>query len=341
MKNNKNLLDNNKFIYNKTSYKIIDISKKNISYRRACVTGSINVGKTVFNLIKNKNIEKGDPLLLAEIAGINAAKNTSTIILLCHQINIENIFLNIIMDEKTYTINIYCLVFANSKTGVEMEAMCGVYAALLTIYDLTKKFNPFILLENIKLLFKDGGENGLVLGSINNIPNHLQSFFLDNKLIFNDIKIIIITISDRSSRGHYEDISGQIISDFFKIRNTSLLYKLIIPDDKIILKTIILKIIDKYSPHIILTTGGTGLTINDITTDVISKLCDKQIPGISEFLRLTGSYQSITSWLSSAFAGVNKKSLIICLPGNPSAVFESLNALEELIFHTVEIINKS
>ena len=123
----------------RTTYNMINISNKCISLRRACVSGTIYVGKEVFNLIKEHKIEKGDVLSLAEIAGINAAKKTSSFILLCHQVNIENIFLNLIMDKDTYSISAYCIVFANAKTGVEMEAMIGVCAALSTIYDLTKK----------------------------------------------------------------------------------------------------------------------------------------------------------------------------------------------------------
>ncbi|HIH2763416.1 MAG TPA: cyclic pyranopterin monophosphate synthase MoaC [Candidatus Azoamicus sp.] len=125
-------------MYKQNEYRMIDISKKHNSYRRACVYGSIYVGKKVFFLIKNKKIEKGDPLILAEISGINAAKNISNLLILAHQINIENIFLNIVMDDVNFKIYIYCIVIANSKTGVEMEAMCGVAISLLTIYDLTK-----------------------------------------------------------------------------------------------------------------------------------------------------------------------------------------------------------
>jgi len=324
------------FTNNKTSYNMINISNKSISYRRACVSGSINVGKEVFFLIKNKKIEKGDPLVLAEIAGITAAKNTSNIILLCHQINIENVFLNIQMDEKAYSINIYCIVIAHSKTGVEMEAMCGVYAGLLTIYDLTKKFNPFIKINDIKLLFKDGGENGLILGSINNIPLHLQKFFFDEKTFFDNIKIVIITISDRASKGNYEDQSGQIIIDFFKLKKAIIIKKIIIPDDEFIIKNVCINIENKYNPSIIITTGGTGIDKKDLTNKVLSKICNKAIPGMSEFLRLSGSNNTITSWLSSSFVGIYKKSLIICLPGNPSAVFESLNCIQDLI---LKIIN--
>ncbi len=317
---------------------MINISKKSVSYRRACVFGSIYVGKDVFNLIKMNKIEKGNPLILAEIAGINAAKNTSNLLLLCHQINLENIFLNIIMDKQNYLIKVYCIVCANAKTGVEMEAMCGVSIALLTIYDLTKKFNPFIYINKIKLLFKDGGENGLILGSINNLPSYLKKYFFDSNLLFDNISVFIITVSDRSVRGYYEDISGQILTDFFNIRNAKVISKIIIPDDINLFNNIIKKIIKIYLPNIILISGGTGLGKKDITNIVLSKLCYKKIPGISELLRFSGSFHSITSWLSSSFAGIFNDSLLISIPGNPSAVFESLNVLEELLLQSVKII---
>lgn len=318
-------------------YKVIDISKKNISYRRACVFGSIYVGKKVFFLIKNKKIEKGDPLILAEISGINAAKNISNLLILAHQINIENIFFNIIMDEKSFKINIYCVVIANSKTGVEMEAMCGVAISLLTIYDLTKKLNPFIEIERIKLLFKDGGENGLVLGSLNDVPDHLKKYFENKNINLTNIKFIAITMSDRAFAGSYKDMSGQIIVDFLKFRNANINDKIIIPDDIILLKKIIINIIKKKSPNIIVITGGTGINIKDITYKTLLELCDKNINGISELIRLNGSYYSDYSWLSSSFAGIYKNSIILSIPGNPSSVLESLNILEKMLPHILNL----
>ncbi len=259
-------------MYTQNKYRMIDISKKNISYRRACVHGSIYVGKKVFFLIKNKKIEKGDPLVLAEISGINAAKNISNLILLAHQINIENIFINIIMDDINFKINVYCIVIANSKTGVEMEAMCGVAISLLTIYDLTKKLNPFIEVEQIRLLFKDGGENGLVLGSLNNVPNHLKKYFDNEHIDLNNITVVILTMSDRAFSGSYKDLSGQIIFDFLTIRHAIIQKKIIIPDKAIILDNIISNIINIYSPNIIIITGGTGINNKDITYNTLSKL---------------------------------------------------------------------
>jgi len=321
-------------------YRMIDISKKYISYRRACVSGSIYVGKKVFYLIKNKKIEKGDPIILAEIAGINAAKNISNLILLSHQINIENIFVNILMDEKNYKIDIYCIVFANSKTGVEMEAMCGVAIGLLTIYDLTKKLNPFIFIDKIKLLFKDGGENGLILGSINNIPEHLKKHFINEQIYLSKISVIIITMSDRGFYGYYNNLSGQILIDYFELRYCNIIKNIIIPDDKNILKKTIINISTKFLPTFILINGGTGLDKKDITFNTLSEICDKQIPGISELIRLSGSSYSFYSWLSSSFAGIYKKTAILAFPGNPSSIIESLKTIEHLLPHIVNSMNK-
>ena len=329
------------FHNNHTKYKMIDIGNKNLSYRRACVAGSIYIGKEVFILIKNKQIKKGDPLILAEIAGINAAKQTSSLLVLCHQINIDNIFLNTVMDEQNYAIHVYCIASAFSKTGVEMEAMTGVNIALLTIYDLTKKFNPFIFIKNIKLLYKDGGENGLVLGSIHNIPIHLRQYFLNTSINFENISIILITISDRACSGVYKNVSGQILFDFFKIRKANIITNIIIPDDKFIMINILKKYVNIYNPHIILTSGGTGLSKRDITNTVFNEILEKHIPGIGEYLRSTGASYSNMSWLSRSIAGVYKKSLLISLPGSPSGVCESLNTLQQLLLHAVKIINKS
>ena len=329
-----------KIPYNKTVYKMINISSKSISYRRACVVGSIYIGKEVFYLIKNKKIEKGDPLLLAEIAGINAAKNTSNLLLLCHQINIENVFLNLVMDESKYIINIYCIVLAYAKTGVEMEAMCGVSIGLLTIYDLTKKLNPFIYIKSIKLLFKDGGENGLILGSINDVPMHLKRFFFDGQLFFNNVSVTLITISDRASAGRYRDISGQIFLDYFCVKKAKIMDYVIIPDDKNVLKNVLKNGINEFIPQLVLISGGTGFSYRDITSDVLLNLCDKIIPGVGEMLRIGGISYSSLSYLSYSIACIYKKSLIISLPGNPSAVYESLNILQNIFTHAVTIINK-
>lgn len=326
---------------NKNSYNMINITSKSISFRRACVAGKIYVGKIIFELIKNNKLEKGDVLSLAEIAGINAAKKTSSFILLCHQVNLENIFLNLIMNEDEHSISAYCIVFAHAKTGVEMEAMVGVCASLSTIYDLTKKYNPYSTIENIELIFKDGGENGLVLGSINKLPDNLKLYFMHNTQTFKDINVSILSVSERAVKGIYNDYSGEIIADYFKFKNGSILNKIVLPDDYYIIKSIVLNVLKKKRPELLVLTGGTGLAKDDVTNNVLSSICNKHIPGIGEFLRDNGSRHAQNAWLSSSFAGIYNTTLILSLPGNPAGVFEALNSLTDLLLHSLEVINKS
>lgn len=322
-----------------SSYRMVDVSNKLISYRKACAFGTINVGKKVFNMVKNKEIPKGDPILLSEIASINAVKHTSSLILLCHQINIENIFVNFIFDDIKNTISVYCLVSSNSKTGVEIEAMLGVNVALLNIYDLTKKFNPFSFISNVKLLFKDGGKSGFIDNSDLKTPIFLQNIFVQNKKNRKN-KIALLTISDRASSGIYFDESGKILYDFFIFEGFDVVVNSVIPDNKLIIFRKFKSIISDYSPDLIITTGGTGLSSKDFTTSVIKQFCDRKISGLGEFLRFDGFKYSNTSWLGDSVAGVYNKTLIVSLPGKPNAVKEGLNAIKSLLFHAIEVIKK-
>ena len=98
-------------------------------------------------------------------------KKTSDLIPLCHPLSIEHSSIKIVLNKSNYSLEVYCLVSAHAKTGVEMEAIMGVNAALITIYDLSKIVNPDLSIEEIRLLVKQGGKSGLWLN-----PNGLPEF---------------------------------------------------------------------------------------------------------------------------------------------------------------------
>jgi len=104
---------------------------------------------------------KGDPLTIAEVSGINGVKKTSELIPLCRLLPLDHISIHTEIDEPKKLIIVYCLVSANSKTGVEMEALSGVNSALLAIYDLSKIVEPNLKITNTRLLVKSGGKKGL------------------------------------------------------------------------------------------------------------------------------------------------------------------------------------
>jgi len=128
-------------LFQEKSFNMIDVSDKEITLRRALASGSIIVGKKVFELIKNRQMPKGDPISLAEVAAVLGVKRTSDLIPLCHPLPIDHTSTKIVLNEKNFSLEVYCLVSAHAKTGVEMEAIMGVNAALITIYDLSKIVN--------------------------------------------------------------------------------------------------------------------------------------------------------------------------------------------------------
>ena len=181
MKNLKIVTDNDlkdwaKEIFKKNSFKMIDVSKKKETFRRALASGKIYVGNDVFELIKNKEMPKGDPITLAEVSAILGVKKTSEIIPLCHPLPIDHTASKIIMNDKDNSLQVFCVVSAVAKTGVEMEAIMGVNAALITIYDLCKIVNPHLEINNVKLLIKEGGKTGLWKNP-DGLPDFLNEIF--------------------------------------------------------------------------------------------------------------------------------------------------------------------
>jgi len=148
-------------LFSSSGYKMVDVSSKETTCRKALAVGEIILNSKVIQMIKNKKMPKGDPLAIAEVAGINGVKKTSELILLCHPLSLDHISLHTEVDKKKHSIIVYCLVSANSKTGVEMEALSGVNSALLAIYDLSKIVEPNLKITNTRLLIKSGGKKGL------------------------------------------------------------------------------------------------------------------------------------------------------------------------------------
>jgi len=116
--------------------KMIDISDKKVIMREAIATGRIILKETTIRQIKSGKIKKGDLLTVAQIAAINAIKETSHLIPLCHQISLNSIEVGFGIKEKYIEAKV--IVKAEAKTGVEMEAIVGVCAALFTIWDMVK-----------------------------------------------------------------------------------------------------------------------------------------------------------------------------------------------------------
>lgn len=139
---------------------MVDVSKKNDTLREAIAQGSIILNKEIINaIIENRN-KKGDVLSTSRLAGIQAAKRTSDLIPLAHNLNLTKIEIEFSIDDENNMIHCEGLVRCCGKTGVEMEALTSVSVALLTIYDMCKSFSKNLIISEIILLKKSGGKSG-------------------------------------------------------------------------------------------------------------------------------------------------------------------------------------
>lgn len=141
-------------------FSMADVASKPVTYRLALTSGRIIVGKDAFGLLRDKSLPKGDALALAEFAGIQAAKQTPSLIPLCHPISLNRVSIHTRLVEEAFAVDVYAVAEINAQTGVEMEALCGLNIALLTIWDLTKPINAALEITEVKLLYKSGGKRG-------------------------------------------------------------------------------------------------------------------------------------------------------------------------------------
>ena len=139
---------------------MVDVSEKNITARRAVAAGQIHVCREVFDAIVHGTAAKGDVLGVARVAGIMAAKQTSSLIPMCHPLMISKCQVDFELDEENLAVKAICMVKVSGKTGVEMEALTGVSVTLLTIYDMCKALDKRMEIGEIHLDSKSGGKSG-------------------------------------------------------------------------------------------------------------------------------------------------------------------------------------
>ena len=139
---------------------MVDVSEKNKTKRTATAFGKIKVSKEVISKLVNREVEKGDVLGVARVAGIMGMKRTSEIIPMCHSIFMSGCDIDFKIMEDDCEIHIFATAKTVGETGIEMEALTGVNIAALTIYDMCKSIDKRMVISDIHLLTKTGGKSG-------------------------------------------------------------------------------------------------------------------------------------------------------------------------------------
>ena len=296
---------------------MVNITHKSSTLRIAVAAGVLKVSKqTTIDAIQNRMVPKGDVFEFSRAAGLLACKKTYEVIPDCHPLPIE--YTAIKHEIVGLEIKIIVEVHTVYKTGVEVEAMHGVLVTALTMYDMLKPIDQDIEILNIKLTKKKGGKSDIKYA----YPENL--------------KVAVITCSDSIGKGIGEDISGEIIVENLKKHHLAVSLKKIIVDDFNTIQNEAKQLVNE-GYHLILFTGGTGLSERDVTPDAIQPLIEREVPGVMEAVRNYGQQRTPYAMLSRGIAGFIQNSLIITLPGSPRGAAESMQAIFPYILHVFKV----
>jgi len=315
-----------------SAFRMIDVGGKRTTRRTALAVGWIRVAPVAFAGLRDKTLSKGDASALAEIAGVMGAKATATIIPLCHPLPLDQVVVSIRLDEATGRAWVFARAIARGVTGVEMEALSAVNAALLTIWDLCKAIDPAMEIGGVRLLEKTGGKSGRWLTPIDP-PEWLAGEAAPAPLAGR--RALVIVLSDRAAGGVYEDRSGPVLRDALLALGAEVTAVRVIPDSP---EELTLALSPEGLPDLVLTCGGTGLGPRDHTPDTLSRLFDRPAPGFGELLRSDGANFTPSSWLSRSTAGLIGNTLVVALAGSPKAAREGWEALSTVIPHALRMI---
>lgn len=296
---------------------MVNITHKSTTLRKAIAQGILKVSKqATIDAVINKKVPKGDVFEFSRAAGLLACKKTYEVIPDCHPLPVE--FTSISHSIDGLNIIIRVEVHTVYKTGVEVEAMHGAAITALTMYDMLKPIDDAIEILSIKLESKKGGKSDIKYA----YPENL--------------KVAVITCSDSISNGERVDKSGEIIVEQLAKHQLKVELKEVISDDFNEIQSKAKQLINEKF-DLILFTGGTGLSVRDVTPDAIRPLIERDVPGVMEAARNYGQERTPYAMLSRGIAGFAGNSLIITLPGSPRGAEETMQAVFPYILHVFKV----
>lgn len=295
-----------------------DISNKTKTARSARAQAVLRLRPETIKLVLDGKAPKGDPLPVAKVAAVQAAKNTSQIVPFCHPVPIDFVDCRFELGEDT--IRITTEVKAIYKTGVEMEALTAASVAALTLYDMLKPVDETMEIAGVTLIEKRGG----------------KSDFTESRSF--PLRAAVLVMSDSIADGKRKDTSGLYIVERLRDKQIEVVDYKIIPDDQRKIEETLISYSDSLKLNLVITTGGTGLSKKDVTPEAMGAVIEREISGIAEAARGHGQDRTPLAMLSRGKAGLRGSTIIVNLPGSRRAVEESLDAILPGLLHVFRML---
>lgn len=293
-----------------------DVSFKVSTKRTARASAVLHAAPATISMIRNGQVPKGDPLPVAKVAAVQGAKKTAEWIPYCHNIPIE--LVRVDFDVRDDRIDVEVEIISVAKTGVEMEALTAAAAAVLNLYDMLKMLDEEMEIGSIRLLEKTGGKSDLAATA--------------------GWSGAILTISDRAFQGLYEDQSGPILARAMHDHGSQDPVQVqILPDEPDQIASAVESLVEAGTELVFLT-GGTGAGPRDVTVRAIEPLIETRLPGIERAYQQYGQDRFRLAMLGRCMAGIVGSTVVIAIPGSPSACEDAVCALFPPILHLFQVL---
>lgn len=297
---------------------MLDVSHKTKTRRTARAQAILRAAPETLARIRRREVPKGDPLEVAKVAAVQAAKETPRIIPFCHPLPID--FVGVEFELSDSAVTVTTTVTATYKTGVEMEALTAAAVAALTLYDMLKMFDPDMAIESVRLLEKRGGKS-----------DFRQAFD-------SPPRAAVLVLSDSGASGEKADLSGRLLVERLEAAGVAVEDYSVLPDDPPSISAKLKTYADERGVDLVLTTGGTGLGPRDRTPEAMEGVLEVEVPGIAEALRAHGIERTPHAMLGRGRAGLRGRTLIVNCPGSPAAAGEALDATLPALLHALTIV---
>lgn len=320
------------------AFHMADIRDKRPTARRAVAVGELLAGPLAYPMIVARRLPKGDALALAEVAGLQGAKSASTLMPLCHPLPLELVRTLCVPVPERNAIRVYCECASQARTGVEMEALAGVSAALLTLYDLSKPVEPALTFGGVRLLFKEGGKRGLWQHPEGMSEAEQARFRPRAPLALDGVPCAVLTLSDRATEGVYADASGPVLVEGLRQLGAQVSASEVLPDGIEPLATRLRALADA-GVRLCLCTGGTGLGPRDLTPEAFACVADRRVEALAQMLRTLSAQHTPLAWLSRAEVVQVGRMLAFALPGSPRAAAQCMDILAPVLGHALRMLD--
>lgn len=313
--------------------RMVDVGDKAITTRTATAEGIFRTRPEVVDMVAGDALGKADVLATARLAGIGAAKKTSELIPLCHQIPLNSVKVHFDLDAAAGEIRVSATAKTTGRTGVEMEALTAVSVAGLTLHDMVKAVDPLATMDGVRLAAKTGGKRGDwtresddddETARPNSGPAAVDSFRSG----------VVVVSSTAAARGDRADTTGPAIESWLVERGFSPVEVHVVADADV---AVALTEQVRRSPAVLLTTGGTGVAPDDRTPEATAPHLTLELPGVAEAMRARGLTATPTAAMSRGVVGFAGRTLVANFPGSTGGVRDGLAVLDELLDHLLDV----